>query len=81
MLVWNKPIGVILWGGGGGGAGGELIFGRVQYIIFQMDWKRYVFTLVKYLQSLLRPEVYMYLEMSDYYGAIRPPSCYLSLPL
>ena len=29
----------------------------------QMDWKHYTITLVKYLQSLLRPEVYP--EMPD----------------
>ena len=33
------------------------------YIIFQMDWKRYIITLAKILQSSLRPEVYP--EMSD----------------
>ena len=33
------------------------------YVVFQMDWKRYVIVLVKYLQSSLCPEVYP--EMSD----------------
>ena len=33
------------------------------YIIFQMDWKRYIITLAKILPSSLRPEVYP--EMSD----------------
>ena len=33
------------------------------FIIFQMDWKRYIITLAKILQSSLQPEVYP--EMSD----------------
>ena len=33
------------------------------YIIFQMDWKRYIITFAKFLPSSLRPE--MYPEMSD----------------
>ena len=33
------------------------------YIILQMDWKCYIITLTKILQSSLQPEVY--LEMSD----------------
>ena len=34
-------------------------FNQGLYIIFQMDWKRYIIVLMKYLQSSLRLEVYL----------------------
>ena len=40
------------------------------YIIFQMDWKRYVIALAKYLPSLLRPKVHP--EISGYTVTMAP---------
>ena len=46
-------------------------------IIFQMDWKRYVIVLTKYLKSSLRPEVYQ--EISGYTVTMVPSYCLLQL--
>ena len=35
------------------------------YIIFEMDWKRYIITLAKILPSSLRPEVYVEMYLTE----------------